>query len=73
MFEIKLERTLQGWQRKRRSTDLQVGDAMLYSLYIADGQVVMAKDKGDLSYMVMELQGAYEERGVVIHKMNVNI
>jgi hypothetical protein len=58
------------WQRKYRTMGQQVEDDILCTLYFADGQIVIAEDKGDLSYMVRKLQEAYEQRVLTINIKN---
>lgn len=46
---------------------LSVGDYILYTLYFADDQLVIAEDKEDLEYMVRKLNEAYSAAGLTIN------
>jgi hypothetical protein len=45
-----------------------VGDDILCTLYFADSQIIIAKIKHCLSYVVRKLQEACEQRGIIINK-----
>lgn len=67
LFKIYLDKALHGWTNKCKNMGLKVGEDMLYSLYFADDQVVIAEDEDDLSYMVRKLQEAYHQAGLTIN------
>jgi hypothetical protein len=56
LLKMYLDIVLQGCQSKCRNTGLCVGNDILYALYFTDDQIVIAKDKDNLSYMVRKLQ-----------------
>lgn len=67
LFKIYLDRALQGWTNKCKNMGLRVGDEILYSLYFADDQVVVAEDEDDLGYMIRKLQEEYEKAGLTMN------
>jgi hypothetical protein len=55
--------------RKFNYTDKRsLHNLILYTLYFANDQILIAEDKDDLSYMVTKLLQAYEQRGLITKK-----
>jgi hypothetical protein len=68
LFKIYLDRTLKGWQRKCINVALHVGDDILCALYFEGGQMVIAEDRDDLSYVFRKVQEACGQRDMKINK-----
>jgi hypothetical protein len=67
LFKIYLEQNLEKWKRHYQNIGITIGDCKLYSLYFADDQVVVAKDKDNLGHTVRKLKTYYEQVGLKVN------
>lgn len=67
LFKIFLENTLKNWKQKCQGMGVPIRDEYLYTLCFADGQIVIAQDEEDLSYMVRKLRDEYTKAELEIN------
>jgi len=68
LFKIHIQKALENWQKKYAKMGLERQDTTIYSMLLADDQLLIAQDYEDLEYMTRKLIYEYELWGL---KLNV--
>jgi hypothetical protein len=58
---------LRNWKRKYQTMGIPVQNTYIYSLNLADYQVLLAQDNDDMEYMARKLKEEYEKWGLAIN------
>ena len=59
LFKIYIQKPLEEWKRKCSRMGILLENTTLYTIQLADDQVVLAGDKEDLEYMTCKLKETY--------------
>ncbi|XP_049809026.1 uncharacterized protein LOC126252198 [Schistocerca nitens] len=61
LYKIYTEVTLQNWKKKCHAMGIPINDRTIYSLQIADDQLIIAQDYEDIEYMTRKLIQEYKK------------
>jgi hypothetical protein len=67
LLKIYLDQSLQKWKRQCQDVGISTGDKKLYTLHVADDQLIIAEDEDDLGYVVRKLKMYYEHMGLKVN------
>ena len=73
LFKIYIQNALENWQKKCAKMRLEIQKTTVYSLLLADDQLLIAQDYEDLEYMRRKLIDEYELWGLKLNVKKINI